>query len=270
MPALAGRRLAHARRRATLAELADQPIFGWKDLLTTLPPVDGDGPLLVLPWLLGLAAGVPGAALSQLIRPARVGRRAAPGPGRDRLLAVASSCSACGTRRRCWLQGAVFAALALGLAGAALAPGRGRRSTGGTAGWVRVASGPARCCSALAAAGAAGRRLVAATTATRAVLRDYVEPPFDVGHYPSPLSAFRRYVDLPGPQRPRQPLRQDAVHGRRAPRPGTRSASPRSTTTTAWSGVPPTTPSRARPTTPSSGSPRRSTTPPTGRPSRSA
>ena len=37
----------------TLARVADQALFGWKDLLTTLPPVDGDGPLLVLPWLLG-------------------------------------------------------------------------------------------------------------------------------------------------------------------------------------------------------------------------
>ncbi|MCP6373825.1 hypothetical protein NL455_28475, partial [Klebsiella pneumoniae] len=41
----------------TLSKLVDQAIFGWKDLLTTLPPVDGDGPLLVLPWLLGLLAG---------------------------------------------------------------------------------------------------------------------------------------------------------------------------------------------------------------------
>ena len=29
------------------------------------------------------------------------------------------------------------------------------------------------------------------------MLRTYVEPPFDVGQYPSPLSSFRRYVKLP-------------------------------------------------------------------------
>ena len=33
----------------------------------------------------------------------------------------------------------------------------------------------------------------------RVVLRTYVEPPFDVGRYPSPLSAFRRYVEMPEP-----------------------------------------------------------------------
>ena len=44
----------------TLSTLVDQAIFGWKDLLTTLPPVDGDGPLLVLPWLLGPARRPPG------------------------------------------------------------------------------------------------------------------------------------------------------------------------------------------------------------------
>ncbi|MCB6398850.1 hypothetical protein LI189_15145, partial [Dorea formicigenerans] len=32
----------------------------------------------------------------------------------------------------------------------------------------------------------------------RAVARDHVEPPFDIGRYPSPLAAFRNYVDLQG------------------------------------------------------------------------
>lgn len=40
--------------------LADHAVFGWKDLLTTLPPVDADSTLLALPWLLGLATGVLG------------------------------------------------------------------------------------------------------------------------------------------------------------------------------------------------------------------
>ena len=35
--------------------------------------------------------------------------------------------------------------------------------------------------------------------AGRVVLRTYVEPPFDVGQYPSPLSSFRRYVEMPEP-----------------------------------------------------------------------
>ncbi|QIK75404.1 hypothetical protein [Nocardioides piscis] len=50
----------------TLSGLADQAVFGWKDMLTTLPPVDGDGPLLVLPWLLGLVVGLVGTASSRV------------------------------------------------------------------------------------------------------------------------------------------------------------------------------------------------------------
>ena len=43
--------------------LVDEALHGWKDLLTTLPPVDGESRLLVLPWLLGLVTGLLGAAL---------------------------------------------------------------------------------------------------------------------------------------------------------------------------------------------------------------
>ena len=66
VPALAGRHLPSCPVAGTLARVADQAVFGWKDLLTTLPPVDGDGPLLVLPWLAGMVAGLVGSALAHL------------------------------------------------------------------------------------------------------------------------------------------------------------------------------------------------------------
>ncbi|MGH3346189.1 MAG: hypothetical protein ACRDO4_04355, partial [Nocardioides sp.] len=47
--------------------LADHAVFGWKDLLTTLPPVDADSTLLALPWLLGLTAGVLGTLAASLV-----------------------------------------------------------------------------------------------------------------------------------------------------------------------------------------------------------
>ena len=63
----------------TLGTLTDQVLFGWKDMLTTLPPVDGDGPLLVLPWTLGLVAGFVGALLVARPAPrARGSRRCCP------------------------------------------------------------------------------------------------------------------------------------------------------------------------------------------------
>ena len=33
----------------------------------------------------------------------------------------------------------------------------------------------------------------------RVVLRSQVQPPFDIGQYPSPLASFRRYVKVPEP-----------------------------------------------------------------------
>ncbi len=46
-----------ARAGETLVDAGRPAVLGWKELLTTLPPVDGAGPLLVLPWTLGLATG---------------------------------------------------------------------------------------------------------------------------------------------------------------------------------------------------------------------
>ena len=98
---------------STLARVADQAVFGWKDLLTTLPPIDGDGPLLVLPWLLGLLAGLVGLGLAHL--PVRRAWLAAVLPvlGMTAARCPAPSCSASATRSRCSLQGAVFAGVAL-------------------------------------------------------------------------------------------------------------------------------------------------------------
>ena len=50
---------------AMAALLGDHLVFGWKDLLTTLPPVDADSSLLALPWLLGLATGLIGGLASR-------------------------------------------------------------------------------------------------------------------------------------------------------------------------------------------------------------
>ena len=97
---------------STLARVADQAIFGWKDLLTTLPPIDGDGPLLVLPWLAGLLAGLVGLGLAHL--PVRRAWLAAVLPvlGMTMLL---SGAIVLGVRhpQSLLLQGSVFAGLAL-------------------------------------------------------------------------------------------------------------------------------------------------------------
>ena len=178
----------------TVRELTDQVLFGWKDLLTTLPPVDRDGPLLALPWVLGLAAGVLGGVLALRTRPAAL-PLAAPV-----LLLVAVILLGVREPQSLLLQGAVFAVLALAwltirarrAAQLDSLPVSGRQSGQLSrlvlgAGLLALAGG----CAVPAA------HLVFDGSGDRVVLRSYVEPPFDVGQYPSPLSAFRRYVKDP-------------------------------------------------------------------------
>ncbi len=178
--------------------MVDEALHGWKDLLTTLPPVDGDSRLLVLPWLLGLLAGLLGAVLS-LVRTRRIGVTA-PLPLLPPL-ALLAMVILLGVDRpvALWAQGAAFSALAV----AWLAVRHAR-----TASTFRGSQDSARGRVARLGVGAllvvvAG--LLALPVGTwasgpddeRVILRTHVEPPFDVGQYPSPLASFRRFVQLP-------------------------------------------------------------------------
>ena len=180
---------------STLARVADQAVFGWKDLLTTLPPIDGDGPLLVLPWLAGLLAGLVGVGLAHL--PVRRAWLAALLPVLGMTLVLAGAI-VLGVRhpQSLLLQGAVFAGAAL-----AWLAIRARRASaavqGGSTSYVRGAGAVAMLALAAAVAFPASA-LVGGGDAERVVARNWVEPPFDIGRYPSPLAGFRRYVDLKG------------------------------------------------------------------------
>ncbi len=183
--------------------LGDHAVLGWKDLLTTLPPVDADSTLLALPWLLGLAVGLLGTvAASTRVTPRPRGFVAVVLPVLvpTGLLALVILLGM-RTPHSLWLQGVCFAALALGW----LVVRTQRRAVhdaatdlGTRVRRVRLVSG------AVLVAVAAALALPVATWSSgtddpRLVLRDHVEPPFDVGRYPSPLSSFRRYVEQPKP-----------------------------------------------------------------------
>ena len=168
--------------------LLNEVIGGWKDLLTTLPPVDGTGPLLVLPWLLGLAAGLVGALLT--------GLRATAAP----VLAPVALLGAVillGTKQTSslLLQGTAFGVLVLAWLALRVQDGTiatGRRQTVLVR---RTGAGLAM----LVIAGAVALPLgKAAAGDQRTVLRSHVVPPFDIGRYGSPLSSFRRYVNEQG------------------------------------------------------------------------
>ncbi|NYE37180.1 hypothetical protein F4692_002313 [Nocardioides cavernae] len=179
---------------ATLAKVADQAIFGWKDLLTTLPPIDGDGPLLVLPWMAGMLGGLVGLGLAHL--PVRRAWLAALLPVLG-LALVLSGAIVLGVRhpQSLLLQGSVFAGLAL-----AWLAIRARRASatvqGGTTSYVRT--GGALVMLVLAATLAYPLSAPFTRDTERAVARNWVEPPFDIGQYPSPLAGFRKYIDLGG------------------------------------------------------------------------
>ncbi len=245
----------------TLGLLADQLLFGWKDLLTTLPPVDGDGPLLVLPWALGLAAGTGGALLAR-VRSGPVWLRA-PLPLLAPLLLLAAVILL-GVRApsSLWTQGAAVAAL--GMTWLVLRAHRaGGPVVGGSGRSTRIVSGAVLLGAAAVAAQPVGTWAVGGDEAdvSRVVLRTYVEPPFDVGQYPSPLASLPP-VRRDAAARRRQPLRPGAVHHRgRAGRDAGPDRHPGRLRRRGL-GRRPTTPSRAAPTTPSSGSARRSTTRP--------
>jgi hypothetical protein len=184
----------------TLGLLVDQAIFGWKDLLTTLPPVDGDGPLLVLPWLLGLVAGLVGTALAHAHSRRPWLTALLPVLG---LTAVLVAVILLGVRHphSLVLQGAVFAGLSLGWL--ALRSRRASASVhGGTAGRGRLVAGIGLVALASALAVPASALVTGTDDDGRAVVRGWVEPPFDIGRYPSPLAGFRKYVDLQGRQDP--------------------------------------------------------------------
>ena len=170
----------------TIFGLADGSVNGWKQLLTTLPPVDGRGPLLVLPYLLGLLIGAAGFAVASRLRPA-----AAPVVA-PLLLLVATILLGTGVPAAPVLQGGVFAALAL-----AWVAVRARRlrppASGGSRHLVRLGVAGAILAVATGVATLAGPILPGAG-GDRVVLRDLVTPPFEIGAYASPLVGFRKYT----------------------------------------------------------------------------
>ena len=184
----------------SLGAVVDQVQVGWKDLLTTLPPVDATGPVLVLPWVLALVAGLLGGLLTRPGAGPVTVRAALPLLAPTALLAAVILLGV--TRpQSLWLQGVVFAGLAV--AWLAVRVGRSQAPVRGGTGRVRRATA-----SLLLVAGAGVLALPVATYATgdddagRVVLRTQVEPPFDIGQYPSPLASFRRYVEEPDPVDP--------------------------------------------------------------------
>ena len=159
---------------------------GWKQLLTTLPPIGSSGPLLGIPFLLGLVAAALGGSLA-------LRYKAAFAPlGAPAALLAATILLGMPTAPPL-LLGAAFVAVALGWASLRyhrIQPTvqHGARQT------TRIACGLAMLALAAFGASAIGPGLPLAKADNRIVLRNYVHPPFDLQQYPSPLAGFRKYT----------------------------------------------------------------------------
>jgi hypothetical protein len=170
----------------SLSGLVNLAGHGWKQLLTTLPPIGSSGPLLGIPFLLGLTAAALGSTLALRSR-----RAFAPLFAPAALLATTILL---GQPRATPLPlGAVFAAVALGWAAIRYQRTRpivqqGARQT------TRIGLGIGMLAVASLGASAIGAGMPLADMNRRLVLRNYVHPPFDLQQYPSPLAGFRKYT----------------------------------------------------------------------------
>lgn len=172
----------------SLSSLGRAGVFGWKDLLTTLPPVGSHGPLLAIPYLMGMVGTVLAVVAAERTRVA-----ALP------LLPCLTTLGAVlllGTVQppALLVQGPVFAVLALAWTARRQHVTRPVASRGSHRSWRFAAA-----VGMLAVAGAVAVPLGAALPGgghDRVVLRRYVVPPFDVGQYPSPLASYRRFMTV--------------------------------------------------------------------------
>ncbi len=171
----------------TIVGAARTAVFGWKELITTNPPVGDTGTLMMLPFLCGYG----GAAIASLLM-------------RNKRLYVAAVMPAAlvlgisivtGVQRPVApvIQGGFFAIAAI--AWMAIRQDRSRpRLAGHRFNVNRLATAVGLLGVCTAAGWYVAPSLPRADAKDRTVWRETVTPPFDPRQYPSPLSAYRLYV----------------------------------------------------------------------------
>jgi hypothetical protein len=171
----------------TIKGAARTPVAGWKELITTNPPVGGTGTLLVLPMFSGYVAALSASLLAR--RTKRIAISLVP------IAVVLGLGIVTGTTVPVSIvvQGAVFGSVAV--AWLALRNDRRRpRLEGQAAHRSRVLTGVGALLAAALLGWFVGPRLPMADASERTVWRVTVTPPFDPRQYPSPLSNYREYV----------------------------------------------------------------------------
>ncbi len=171
----------------TLSALGHVGIYGWKELLTTAPPVGDSSDLLAIPYIVGLLGGVAGQSAARRSKSAGW-----PLAGPVGILALGILFGA-PHPVSLLAQGAAFSAGALGWSALRYRRNQSAGSSGRHFNLVRATSAVAI----LAVAGVLAVSVapdLPGSGSKRVVLSTYVVPPFDANRYPSPLGGFRRYV----------------------------------------------------------------------------
>jgi hypothetical protein len=173
---------------STMLGAAKAAVSGWKELLTTVPPVGRVGDLMAIPMFCGMV----GAGIAVLW--SRRVRALIPAVLLPTAIMVLGLLCGLKSPVSVVLHGAVFAGILIvwiALRHRRLRPvvqqhvGDRRRRLIGAIALVGVA----------ASAGlVVGPRLPFASADDRVILRDTLEPPFDPFDYPSPLAGYRNYV----------------------------------------------------------------------------
>ena len=162
-------------------------ITGWKELITTAPPVGATGDLMVLPFLAGFVAGFVGYMLARTLTtalPALIAPTIVLGVG-----------IATGTQEpvSLILNGGLFGSVAIGW----LALREHRRRPlleGARTSRRQLVAGVGVLAVASVAGFSFAPSLPFAHAEERTIWRQTVTPPFDPSQYPSPLSSYRSYV----------------------------------------------------------------------------
>jgi hypothetical protein len=171
----------------TITTLGHVGIYGWKELLTSQPPVGSTADLLAIPYIVGLISGVAGQSIARRTRLVAV-----PLVGPALVLALGILFGARHPASRAQ-PGSLFGALAL--LWAVVRFQRTRVSLSGTGqSRSRLLLGAAVLAATGLAAGFIGPHLPGSASRSRVVLSKYVTPPFQANQEPSPLAGFRQYV----------------------------------------------------------------------------
>lgn len=173
---------------ATIHDLATVPVSGWKQMLTTVPPLDSRGALLLLPFVMGLV----GTALAHGV--ARRFGSAAAALAVPLIVLALSIVLGTTVPASPLLQGVGFVLAAV--VWASLRAGRNRPPLQNGAGrTTRLVTAGGLLTVAAVLGWFLGPALPGHAADTRTVWRSDLKPPFDVSQFPSPLAGYRRYTE---------------------------------------------------------------------------